>query len=120
MGLSNPLTPAVVIALALGVTPASAQHRGGGGHASGTSVARAGSVPRGVAPPRGVAQSRGAAPYYAFRRRGSLGGGLWVGYPVAYPYWALPGPDVDGNPYPGLPQGSGPADQYPSPVPLGG
>jgi PEGA domain len=108
MRLSNVLTPAVVIALALGVMPASAQHRGGGGHVSRTSVARAGAVPRGM------------APYYAFRRRASLGGGLWVGYPIAYPYGLLPSPYVAPYPYPTLPQGPGPADQYPSPAPPGG
>jgi hypothetical protein len=39
------------------------------------------------------------APYYAFRPRVSLGLGLWLGYPIAYPYWAFPNPYVYGDPY---------------------
>jgi hypothetical protein len=41
-----------------------------------------------------------AAPYYAFRPRVGLGFGLYLGYPVAYPYWAFPSPYVYGYPYP--------------------
>ena len=102
---------AVVAALAVGVGPASAQgHRGGGqrggGATHGTAVPRAGGAPRGTAVPRGQqapSDRRGYSygfdsgngyrfytPYYAFRPRLSLGFGLWVGYPVAYPYWAMP------------------------------
>jgi hypothetical protein len=87
-------------------------------------MARTGSGARSVAPPRG------ATSYYTFRRRVNLGGGLWVGYPIAYPYWGVP-PYVDGNPYPEVPQesgslypqlppGSGAADQYPPPTEPGG
>jgi hypothetical protein len=35
----------------------------------------------------GVGPGRFYRPYYTFRPRVSLGFGLWVGYPVAYPYY---------------------------------
>jgi hypothetical protein len=47
-----------------------------------------------------------ASPYDAFRPRLGLGLGFYVGYPVAYPYWAFPSPYVYGYPYP-------PAYEYP-------
>jgi hypothetical protein len=118
------LTPAAaVVALALSAVPAHAQHRGGGGGGG----ARAAAVPRsgssaggavrsgttGVAVPRGTVGSPyyGArfygngfgyalgAPYYAFRPRVGIGLGLYLGYPIAYPYWAFPNPYVYGDPY---------------------
>ncbi len=44
-----------------------------------------------------------ARPYYAFRPRYELGFGLWLGYPVPYPYYgayAYPGPYADEYPPP--------------------
>lgn len=35
----------------------------------------------------GISSGRFYRPYYTFRPRVSLGFGLWVGYPVAYPYY---------------------------------
>ncbi len=99
---------ATAVALALSAIPADAQHRG-----NGRGGAR-GAVPRGGAPrlsPRGLDVYRGGygargfgyvltAPYYAFRPRLSLGFGLFVGYPVTYPYWAFPNPYIYGYGYP--------------------
>ena len=44
-----------------------------------------------------------ARPYYAFRPRLSLGFGLWLGYPVTYPYavYGYPYPSTYPYPYPG-------------------
>jgi PEGA domain len=115
MGISNLVAPAILVALALGAAPASAQRRGAGGHvsgtgghASGTSIAHGGPAPRRM------------TPYYAFRRRVSVGPGLWVGYPIAYPGWAYPAPYPGGYPYPELPQGPAPVDQDSSAGPAGG
>jgi hypothetical protein len=47
-----------------------------------------------------VAPYRFARPYYAFRPRVSLGFGLWVGYPVAYPYYYNPYAYAYPYPYP--------------------
>jgi hypothetical protein len=64
------------------------------------------------------------APYYAFRPRVSLGLGLglWLGYPVAYPYWAFPDPYIYGDPYwypgygyPGYGYAAPPYGGYPAP-----
>jgi hypothetical protein len=64
------------------------------------------------------------APYYAFSPRFGLGFGLYVGYPVSYPYWAFPDPYVYGYPYPpaygsnyypgAYPSGAYPSGAYPS------
>jgi hypothetical protein len=45
--------------------------------------------PRVIVAPRGVrvAPVRFYRPYYAFRPRLSLGFGLWVGFPITYPYY---------------------------------
>jgi PEGA domain len=136
MSLTKVFTPAVLVALALSVTPAYAQHRGGGGHTGGTrggtSTSRGTAVPRstvpsGAAVPRvGVRNYPGrfyggpsfgyalGAPYYAFRPRVGLGLGLWLGYPIAYPYWAFSAPYVYGYPYPvyGYPYPDGYAYPY--------
>jgi hypothetical protein len=116
------LTPAAaVVALALSGVPAHAQHRGGGGGGGGAHAAAAprsgssagGAVRSGVAVPRGTVAGpyyggrfygNGfgyalGAPYYAFRPRVSVGLGLYLGYPIAYPYWAFPNPYVYGDPY---------------------
>jgi hypothetical protein len=39
-------------------------------------------------------------PYYTFRPRISIGFGLWVGYPVTYPYYVRPYPYPSPYPYP--------------------
>jgi hypothetical protein len=62
----------------------------------------------------GAGPSRFYRPYYAFRPRLSLGFGLWVGYPVTYPYYGgYPYPDAyayaSPNPYPD------PNSAYPAP-----
>jgi PEGA domain len=68
--------------------------------------------------PRGIAGSRVVAgpayrsyyrPYYSFRPRVSLGFGLWVGYPVTYPYYAYPYPS---DPYAYDPYYGAPAPAY--------
>lgn len=51
-----------------------------------------------------------ARPYYAFRPRVSVGVGLWVGFPVAYPFYGYAGPVVTPVPYPA-------PYPYPYPVP---
>jgi PEGA domain len=55
-----------------------------------------------------VSPFRFARPFFTFRPRVSLGFGLWVGYPVAYPYYAY------GYPYP-YPYGYASAYPYPYP-----
>jgi PEGA domain len=122
MGISNLFTAAVLVALALAAVPASAQRRGRGGHVSGTGVRASGTGVRasGTRVVRGGSAPRSMTPYYAFRRRVSVGPGLWVGYPIAYPGWAFPAPYAGGYPYPEFPQGSGPVDQDPSAGPAGG
>jgi hypothetical protein len=79
----------------------------GGQRVVGGAVPRSGGYVR-VAPrvigPRGpwgvvsVVPSRYYRPYYSFRPRVSLGFGLWVGYPVVYPYFSS---------YPYVPYGYG-------------
>jgi hypothetical protein len=115
MTTKNLLTPfALVAGLALSAAPALAQHRGGGrteGHAQARSYSGSGyrggavvrSAPR-VYAPRAYygrpyygrtyyARPYYARPYYTFRPHVSLGFGLWLGYPVAYPpYYATPYP----------------------------
>jgi len=120
---------AVIAALAFAPTPAFAQHGGGhgggarigggsrgvaraalprGGYATGTAVPRGGYYGGGYGRYGGYGYGYGyggfgyalAAPYYAFSARFALGFGLYVGYPVAYPYWAFPYPYVYGYPYP--------------------
>src|ERR1041385_7745962 len=69
---------------ALAAAPAHAQaHRGGAGRSVGRGVIRGGVVVRGGG---GFYRPYYARPYYSFRPRVSLGFGLWVGYPVRYPY----------------------------------
>jgi len=54
-------------------------------------------------------------PYYAFRPRFSVGVGLWVGYPVAYPYYGY-GAYYGAGPYYPAPYGAA----YPYPYPSSG
>jgi len=75
-------------------------------------VGARGFAPRGFAPrvigPRVIVSPyRFARPFYAFRPRFSVGFGLWVGFPVAYPYYGY------GYPYP-YPY---PYSAYPYPYP---
>ena len=68
-----------------------------------------GFAPRFVGPRVIVSPYRFARPFYAFRPRFSVGFGLWVGFPVSYPYY------YGGYPYPyPYPYGSYP---YPYPYP---
>ena len=69
--------------------------------------------PRGVV----VASPRFYRPYYAFRPRLSLGVGLWVGYPVSYPYYYDPS---FGYPYPDPYGYPAPSYGYPAPYPASG
>src|SRR5436190_23869900 len=94
------LSTIVSLAVVCVATPAAAAQRGGA-RGSGTRVAH-GTVrtapravvqaaPRVVVGPRvvGVSPYRYySQPYYAFRPHVSLGFGLWVGYPVPYPYYS--------------------------------
>jgi len=104
MTITRVLTPVAFVALiALSAAPVDAgQRRGDGGRSAGRS--RGGSrvvvQSRGYSGYRGGVQLRGGRafrgsirvfrpsfyrPYYSFRPRVSLGFGLWMGYPVAYP-----------------------------------
>ena len=57
-----------------------------------------GFAPRFIGPRIIVSPFRFARPFYAFRPRLSVGFGLWVGFPVAYPYYGYP--YAYGYPYP--------------------
>jgi hypothetical protein len=57
-------------------------------------------APRYVAPRVVVAPYRFYRPYYVFRPHVSLGFGLFVGYPVAFPYYYGPYPYGSVYPYP--------------------
>jgi len=112
MTFSKTIIALAAASLISSVPPAFAQHRsgnrGGGGrssqgsrgHASGGTVYRGGSGYRGgsrgtvvvrggrsISPRIVVSSGRFYRPYYTFRPRVSLGFGLWVGYPVSYPYY---------------------------------
>jgi len=107
MTIKQVLKPfAFVAALALTAAPALAgQHRGEGRRSSGRSEGRSysgsryrgggGVAIRGGGSLRGgssfnrafYARSHFSRPYYSFRPRVSLGLGLWIGYPVTYPYY---------------------------------
>jgi hypothetical protein len=137
MTVTKLFTPlALVAAIGFAAVPASAQQRRGGGNGGGrtyngasrgAAVTRAGgpSVYRGVAQPRGYPVYRGGVrvvgprviygssahfyrPYYAFRPHFNLGFGLWLGYPVSYPYYAYSYPYPYPYPY---------AYRYPYPYP---
>jgi PEGA domain-containing protein len=54
-------------------------------------------APHFVGPRIVVSPFRFARPFYAFHPRFSLGFGLWVGFPIAYPYYGYP---YYGSPYP--------------------
>ena len=115
MTITRVLTPVAFVALiALSAAPVHAgQRRGESGRSAGRSrgavVSRGG--PRVVVQSRGYSGYRGGVrgrydvvrgggfvrgrsfyrPYYSFRPRVSLGFGLWMGYPVAYPsYYGSP------------------------------
>ena len=116
-------TPVLLCSLICTVAPAGAASPGGGQRRGGTAVGRA--APR-AGSPRGpvghvaprivgrvgvVAPYRFARPYYTFRPRVSLGFGLWVGFPVTYPYY-YPG---YGYRYPYIPYAYGPYAYGPYP-----
>jgi hypothetical protein len=158
MTTTKVLTPLALVALlALTAVPAHAQHRGDGGRSAGRSrgaaVSRGGyrgaqsrsyPVYRGGGVARGGFAVRGGGfrgrsfyrPYYSFRPRVSLGFGLWMGYPVSYPYYydspygyaypsvepyayeAAPSYDYPAQPYGSSSQSSGyPPSNYPSEQP---
>jgi hypothetical protein len=66
-----------------------------------------GTFPRG--PYRGFGpyygRPRYAAPYYHFRPRATVGGGLWLGYPVPFPQMRYAAPFMYVYPYPVAPYG---------------
>jgi len=105
------------------------------------SAARVRFAPGGVVATRGLARSRVfasrvngprvfvspfrfARPFYAFRPRSRVAVGLWVGYPIAYPYYDLPydyGAYPYPYPYPYTPPYTPPYVSYPaSPYPYSG
>jgi len=98
MTITKTLTAVAFAAtFALAAAPAHAQaHRGGAGRSVGRGVIRGGVVVRGGG---GFYRPYYARPYYSFRPRVSLGFGLWVGYPVRYPYY-YDYPYGYGYPYP--------------------
>jgi len=108
----------------IGVPHAAITSRGYGG------VRAVGAVPRGAFGYRTVAPVRFVSPYYAFHPRLSLGFGLWVGYPIVYPYafydpyysyyppYPYPAPyGPYGYAYPPAGAPAPPADTYPSQSP---
>jgi hypothetical protein len=145
MTITKVLTPVAFVALiALSAAPVDAgQHRGESGRSAGRSrgaaVSRGGSravvQARGYSGYRGGVELRGGRvfrddfvrvrpsfyrPYYSFRPRVSLGLGLWMGYPVAYPsyYDSLYGyayPSVDPYAYAESAPSYGSSQPYASP-----
>jgi hypothetical protein len=142
MTTTKVLTPLALVALlALTAAPAHAQHRGDGGRSSGRSrgavasrggyrggQSRSSPVYRGGGVVRGGFALHGGGfrgrsfyrPYYSFRPRVSLGFGLWMGYPVSYPYsygspYDYGYPSVDPYAYEAAPSYGYPAQPYGSP-----
>jgi PEGA domain len=125
MTITKALTPVAFAALlSMAAAPAHADQRHGGGryHAAerGHVVVRGGG---------GYVRARSSyyrpyyyRPYYSFRPRVSLGFGLWMGYPVPYPYYATPyayapqyaDPYAYGAPAPNYPPANYPSSNYPS------
>jgi hypothetical protein len=120
MGRITFLSSAVVVAaLMWAPTAASAEQRARGAAPSrGVAVTRV--APRRVivAPRVVVSPYRFVRPYYAFRPRVSLGLGLWVGYPVAFPayYAGYPYPYPYAYPYPAYPYPPAPYAYPPPPA----
>lgn len=94
MTMTKVLTPVAFVALtALASAPVDAAQYRGGSRSRGAVVSRGYSGYRGVV--RGGRIYGGGVrvvrpfyrPYYSFRPRVSLGFGLWMGYPVPYPYY---------------------------------
>jgi hypothetical protein len=144
MTITKVLTPVAFVALlSLAAAPAQAQRREGGRSAgrSRAAVGRSSSGYRGSVVVRGGGVRGGYIrprasyyrPYYSFRPRLSIGLGLWMGYPVPYPYYyerpysAYPYPDdpyaygsvapsygYPAQPYPAQPYGApNPSSAYP-------
>jgi hypothetical protein len=96
--------------------------RGGGDRGGGVTASRGGAQTRSYSGYRGGGYYRGGPafyrPYYSFRPRVSLGFGLWMGYPVTYPYYD--NPYGYANPYPADPYAYGsaaPSYGYPAQAP---
>jgi len=116
----------VSLALVFAASPARADRGGARGRGSVGRVSRGATIarvaPRVVVAPRviGVSPYRFARPYYAFRPRLTIGFGLWVGYPVPFPYYSYPYAYASPYPY-GVPPYAYPAPpygySYPSPNP---
>ena len=148
MTITRVLTPVAFVALiALSAAPVHAgQRRGESGRSAGRSrgavVSRGG--PRVVVQSRGYSGYRGGVrgrydvvrgggfvrgrsfyrPYYSFRPRVSLGFGLWMGYPVSYPYYydspyGYAYPSTDPYAY-GAPAYGDPSQPYASQYPSSG
>src|SRR3954471_7643314 len=117
MTITKVLTPVAFVALlSMSAAPAHADQRRGGGSYPG--------VERGLVVVRGGGYYRAPLyrPYYSFRPRVSLGVGLWMGYPVPYPYYGSPypyapqygAPYAYGAPAPNYPSSNYPSSNYPS------
>lgn len=120
---------ALVGSFAIAAAPAYAQHRGGGHASPARGAVRAAPRVYGsarVAPrvygsrgfyrgPSYYRPSYSYRPYYSFRPHVSLGFGLWLGYPVAYPSYYYGAPYGYAAPYPADPyayQNPAPPDGY--------
>src|SRR3954453_4122551 len=124
MTITKALTPVAFVALlSMAAAPAHADQRHGGGRYRGAE--RGHVVVRGGG---GYARARSPyyrpyyyRPYYSFRPHVSLGFGLWMGYPVPYPYYAAPyayapqyaDPYAYGAPAPNYPPSNDPSSNYP-------
>jgi hypothetical protein len=125
MTITKVLTPVAFVALlSLSAAPAHADQRGGGGRYR--AAERGHVVVRGGG---GYVRARAPyyrpyyyRPYYSFRPRVSLGVGVWMGYPVPYPYYVSPyayapqygAPSVYAAPAPNYPSSNYPTSNYPS------
>jgi hypothetical protein len=120
MTITKALTPVAFVALlSMTAAPAHADQRRGGGRYRGVERGRV--VVRGGG---GFVRERPRfyRPYYSFRPRVSLGYGLWMGYPVPYPYYGSAytyapqyvDPYAYGAPAPYAPSSNDPSSNYPS------
>ena len=119
MTITKAVAPVAFVALlSMAASPAHADQRRGGGRYRG--------VERGRVVVRGGGFIRARTPfyrpYYSFRPRVSLGFGLWMGYPVPYPYYGRPyayapqyvDPYAYDAPAPYYPSANYPSSNYPS------
>src|SRR3954470_3532683 len=125
MTITKALTPVAFVALlSMAAAPAHADQRHGGGRYRGAErghvVVRGGGGYVGARSP--YYRPYYYRPYYSFRPHVSLGFGLWMGYPVPYPYYATPyayapqygDPYAYGAPAPNYPSSNYPSQNYPS------